>query len=262
MITISPLANVFNTNNKMSSQSFKGSFEQEPLWLDDFFVYKKANSEAKKILESKVDVVRQSKVELQHAQAIIDARLKRVQQAVVKTPKRIKEFQGKKYYKEFFDGKLHSITSFKETDEGIKIDRIDAYNADGSKDVIIADTKNQVRNIHKNFRQIAPSSFVEDCGYRFEAGVLKASNGALSYVHDGNARERVDVREQVYRFNEGQLTSYSPKTSYAGKDFFASQIYNFQDSKLIGYAEDYTKLEDGFVDAKRQYDFSTTWFFA
>lgn len=263
MITITPALNIYNTNKNVSSASFKGSFEQEePLWLDDFFVYRKANSEAKKILDSRGDIVRQSKVELQHALAIINARLKRVQQAVIKTPDKIKEFGGKKHYKEFLDGKLHSITTFRETETGIKIDRINAYNSDGSMDLIIADENNQVRNIHKNFRQIAPQSFIEDCGYRFEAGVLKSSNGPLSYVHDGVAKEKLDTREDVYRFIDGQLVSYCPRISSAGKDFYAPRIYNFQEGRLVGYAEDYTKLKDGFVDAKRQYDFTDVGFFA
>ena len=262
MITIAPTKNIYNPSKNVSSPSFKGSFEQEPLWLDDFCVYKKANSEAKKILASKNDVVRQSKVELQHAQAVVNARLKKVQEAISKTPEKIKEFGGKKYYKEFFDGRLHSITSFKETKSGIQIDRVNTYNNDGSMDVIVADKNNQVRNIHKNFRQIAPQSFIEDCGYRFESGVLKSANGPLSYVHDGVAKERIDNREDVYRFSDGQLTSYCPKTSWAGKDFYATRIYNFQENRLVGYAEDYTKLEDGFVDAKRQYDFTAVGFFA
>ena len=46
-------------------------------------------------------MLRQSKVEFQHAQAIVNARLKRVQQAVIKTPEKIKEFNGKNIIKNF-----------------------------------------------------------------------------------------------------------------------------------------------------------------
>lgn len=262
MTMISSISSVQKSYIKLPQPSFKGVQPQEPSGVYDYVVYRQAKSDAKKILSLKKDIVRISKIENQRAQSVIDSQRKKIQLAIQQTPRRIKNKNGKTYMVDSFAGRLSHVTYFQQTEDGIKIDRIDVVNSDLTKDVIIADGNNKVRNIHKNFRQIAPCSFIEDCGYQFEDGVLKASNGALSYVHDGNARERVDVREQVYRFNEGQLTSYSPKTSYAGKDFFASQIYNFQDSKLIGYAEDYTKLEDGFVDAKRQYDFSTTGFFA
>ncbi len=259
LVTSSP---IYKQNQNPSSLSFKGIQEQEPLSIDDFIVYQKANIESKKILASKQDLVRTSKVEYRHAQGVINSRLRRLEDVLECSPEKIKERNGKKYYTESFNGRLHSTTTFVNGSEGIKIDRVDVFNADGSKDIFIADEKNGVRNIHKNFRQIAPKSFIEDAGYKFENGVLTASNGVLSFVNDGNAIVGIDERKDVYRFKEGELTSFSPHISCAGKDFFASKIYRFQDNRLVGYTENYTKLEDGFVDATKSYDYSKLGFIA
>lgn len=256
MISICPVSNIKKTCKNSPKISFKGVQPQEPLGVYDYVVYRQAKSDAKKILDSKRDVIRISKIENQRAQSIINSQIKKVQFAIEQTPERIKCRDGKTYMVDSFTGRLSHVTYFKQADDGIKIDRIDVVNSDSTKDVIIADENNKVRNIHKNFRQIAPNSFIEDCGYQFKDGVLKSRNGALSYVNDGNARERVDTRENVYRFSDGQLISFYPKTSCAGKDFSATRIYKFSDEKLVRYAEDYTKSESGEVDFSKNYQYS------
>ena len=106
MISICPVSNIKKTCKNSPKISFKGVQPQEPLGVYDYVVYRQAKSDAKKILDSKRDVIRISKIENQRAQSIINSQIKKVQFAIEQTPERIKCRDGKTYMVDSFTGRL------------------------------------------------------------------------------------------------------------------------------------------------------------
>lgn len=254
MLTISPISQITSTyknhninnkvfvnNNDEFTPSFKGSYETEKSFfqqLCDEILTLKVKGESRNIIKKSEDIKEYAQLEYTRVSSIVNSRINQIEKIMQNEPHRIIDVNGTKYIQGKRRGEVLKDVIFKLQDGQVNIKRVDVTNEDGSKDCIWVDDNNRPKFIRKGVKHISPNSYISEKTLKYENGRLTYCYKKGKKVNDGVAISCVDSRHHVYKYANGYLTSYSPKTTSVGNEPYYDKLYLFDYNALVRYMED------------------------
>ena len=214
----------------------------------------KAKVNSSQILKDSDDVKKKAFIDYRRATSILDGKVKRIGISLLSPDEQIRTKDGETYLIETKEGKVKSITSFTKNGINVQVAQIDVYNPDGTKDIIVPNSENEVAMVRKGVKQIAPKSYLEECVYTFKNGVLQTYYENSSRVNDGVAKSKSEIKHNVHKFTNGNLSYFIPQATYAGNDLHYDQKYIFEEGKIKTYMVDVDVIR-GEDEPRKRYDF-------
>lgn len=272
MLTVSRFSstNIAKTNNCTQSfkysqpmdtinLSFKGNVEDDfdenldnP--ISDFFIKMKAKADSVQILKDSNDVKKKAFIDYRHASSILDGKIKRIASSLLSPDEQIRTKDGNTYLLETKQGKVKSVTSYTKNGINIQVTQIDVINSDGTKDIIVPNSENQVVMLRKGVKQIAPKSYLEECVYTFKNGILQNYYENSSKINDGVAKSKSETKHNIHNFKNGRLSYFIPKATYVGTDLHYDKKYIYENNKIKTYMIDVDVIR-GEDEPRKRYDF-------